>query len=111
MWIPSKLVSWFDATVNTANDLREELAATKAELAATQKDLVSTKVNLDWLRVQYNQVQLERAALMEKVYGIRTNVPQLQVSVPQATLPNLEDFSFEDMGDDKARELGFPTFN
>jgi hypothetical protein len=124
MWISFKHVSeLFTVSHDTVVALREENAALKAELAAVRSELLSSKVNLDWLRVNYNQVQAERTALMNTRGGIQVPVPQLQPT-PGAYLPTVasqtainrqipsfDDLTFEDMGDAAAERLGLPTYD
>lgn len=109
MWIPKSVIEWFNISQDTVTALREENAALRAEYTALSKELTSTKINLDWLRMQFNQLQLERTALLEKAYNIKVPTPEL------ATRPKLpdriEDFSYEDMGDDMAKKFGLPTYD
>jgi len=106
MWFPKQLLSFFEVSVS----LKEEVAALRAQNLTLERELQSSKLNLDWLKIQYNQVQLERTALMDKVYGIKLPTPQLSTATPQTRLPSIEEFDFNDMGDDKARELGLPIY-
>jgi len=109
MWVPKSVVSWFNISLDTVNTLREENAALKAENDSIGKELQSTKINLDWLRVQFNQLQLERTALLEKAYNIKVPTPEL---VARAKVPStFEDFSYEDMGDKMASLVGLPTYD
>lgn len=125
MFISFKNVSsLFAISQDTVVTLREENAALKAELAATKSELVSAKVNLDWLRIQYNQAQFERTALMNQRYGLNVPAPELAPAqaVGGAYLPNakaakpdklsslLEALNFEDIGDEAAAAAGLPVY-
>lgn len=61
--------------------------------------------------MQWNQLQAENKALMEKAYNIRVPVPELVRSMAKAQELGLDAFSLEDMGDDMARKLGFPVYD
>lgn len=123
MWISFRNVAdLFSVSKDTVVALREEVAALKAENAAAKSELLSTKINLDWLRVQYNQVQAERTALMNKTFGTAVPTPQLQSNpgsyFPTAAtqdavmsqVPSLNDLTFDDIGDELASRLGFPVY-
>jgi hypothetical protein len=114
MWMPRAVVTWLNISLDTVNDLKAENAALKAENSRLESELLSTKVNLDWLRVQYNQVQLERVAMLEKTYNIRVPAPALQASKPKppSGTPSIEEMSlFDDMGDAAAKLMGLPSFD
>ena len=124
MWISFKNVAeLFQVSKESVSALREENAALKSENAALKSELLSTKVNLDWLRVQYNQVQAERTALMNRNFGINVPTPQLVAPQTGSYFPTgtpsrtadlsrvFEELSFDDMGDEKAAELGLPVYN
>ena len=116
MWMPRTVVDWLNVSLESLNKLREENAVLRAENTVLRSDLISTKVNLDWLRVQYNQCQLERAELMSKVNGIRTPVPELGVARQRKSdlrQPSIEDFAnyFEDVGDEVAAKVGLPRYD
>ena len=77
MWFPSKALDILKIATESVQSLREENAALKVKLAAVESELVSTKINSDWLRVQVNQLQLERSGLIEKSYGIKLPAPEI----------------------------------
>lgn len=109
MWLSDKALDWFKISQTTFGDLRAEVAALKAERDALKSELISVKVNSDWFRVKVNQLEAERAQLLEKVYNIRVGAPEI---VRHADLSNvrLEDFNFDDIGDAKAKEIGYPIY-
>lgn len=112
MWISFKHVSdLFSVAKDSVDTLRQEVAALKAERDALAADLRDTKLNNDWLRVQFNTLQLERTALLDRVYGLKAPTPQL-IPAPQADpLRGIQDALFADLGDDTARSLGLPTYD
>jgi len=123
MWVPSKVIDWFttlqdaaDVNSETASaalqDLREELSAVRAERDALKLQMTVSQTNFDWLRMQVNTLQMERTALMEKAYGIKIPAPEL-VRTPIIEDPNMteKNFSFEDLGDNIAKALGYPTYD
>ena len=110
MWMPKSVVSWLNISLDSVNALRTENAALAAENKLLQTELTSTKVNLDWLRIQFNQLQMERAELLHKAHGIRVPVPELRRE-RSAAPPSLEEFSFEDIGDEVAAKIGLPRYD
>lgn len=110
MWVPEKVVQWLNVSLDTVNALKEKNSALEAERDALKNELSHLKINFDWLRVQVNQLQAERTSLMEKAYGIKVPAPQIARQEVRA-FPDQETFSFEDIGDELAKKLGFPTYN
>lgn len=109
MWISNKIFELFEMNKETIADLREELSAIKSERDSIKTELYTTKANFDWLRIRTNALEIERAQLLEKAYGIKVLVPEL-VRAPINPL-DINQSMFEDMGEDKARTLGLPTFD
>lgn len=107
MWVPKAVVDWFQISKDSVDALREELAATKAELASTRHHLEFTKSGFEWVRVRVNQLELERNGLMERAYNIKLPVPEI-VRTPKLDL-DAQNFSFEDLGNDIAKHLGYPA--
>jgi hypothetical protein len=108
MWVPSSVLSWFQISKDTVDALREANASLSAERDALVRELTSVKITCDWLRLQFNQLQLERTALIEKVYNIKLPAPEL-VKAPTITSPSA-DFNFDDMGDQLAKQFGYPSY-
>lgn len=113
MWFSKSQLDLLDISRETVSTLRAENIELRARAEAAEKELASAKLNADWLRIQYNQVQAERAELMAKSYGIRTPVPELtpytKAKSPLKS-PSLEEFSFDDIGDEVAAKIGLPTY-
>lgn len=110
MWLSSRVADWLQISVNTTADLREEVAALKAENRRLLEDNIRQAVVCDWLRSQVNALQFERSALLEKAYGIRVPAPELVKQSNIVPLPSIEDFSFEDIGDEAAKKIGLPIY-
>ena len=106
MWVSNAFKDWFIVSNDTINGLRTELAALKAELTATKTALITSNVMSDFLRMQVNTLQLERAALMEKAYNI--HIPAPEIARRTSSMPSIPDFSFEDIGDAEAKKHGLP---
>ena len=111
MWVPKEVADWFQISKDSVDALRTELATLKAERDVLKDQLRGAQINSDWLRMQVNSLQMERAALMEKTYNIRVPIPELArtSSVLQSPI-SIEDFSFSDIGDEAARRLGLPLY-
>lgn len=109
MWVPSAVVDWFHISKQAVDSLREELAGVRAERDSLKLQLASSQNHFDWLRVRVNALEVERAQLIEKAYGIKIPVPEI---VRPAKSPlELNTDIFNDMGDDAAKTLGLPTYN
>lgn len=111
MWVPREVAEWFQISKDSVDCLRQELSAIRSERDLLKSQLQTTQHTLDWLRMQWNQLQAENKALMEKAYNIRVPVPELVRSMAKAQELGLDAFSLEDMGDDMARKLGFPVYD
>lgn len=111
MFIPEKIVDWITSVkLDEAPKLREENAALRAERDAVKSHLSALQFQFDWVRLQINALQLERSALIEKVYGIKVPAPEL-VRTPTPSVADIVDkFSFDDMGDEVAKKLGYPVY-
>jgi chromosome segregation ATPase len=109
MWLPDKSFDLFRISKDTVDFMREELASLKAERDGLKTQLANTQANFEWLRVKVNSLEMERASLLEKVYGMKIPVPEIarQPVVPQGFNSDL----FEDVGEKMAKELGFPTYS
>jgi hypothetical protein len=110
MWLSSRLVEIFGISKESFDDLRQELATTKAERDSYKEELSRTTIMADWLRMQINQLQIERTQLLDKAYGIKTPIPEI-ARARHAIAPHLDEFSFEDVGDEMAKKLGLPTYH
>lgn len=110
MFVSNKLLGLFHIAKDHVDDMKTELAALRVERDAQTRELASTKVMNDWLRMKVNQLEIERAQLLAKAYGIHTQVPEI-VQRPNRQVSPLEAIDFDDMGDKKAQELGLPLYD
>jgi len=111
MWVPSKVLDWFQISKDSVDELRAEVASLKVERDLLKSQLTVVNTNFDWLRMKVNTLEMERVGLMEKAYNIKLPAPEiLRQSQPDPSF-NPKDFSLEDMGEDLARKLGFPVYD
>ena len=109
MWVPKALLELFSIGRETVDTLRTDLATTRATNQSLERELAAFKVNFDWIRIQVNTLQVERTILMEKAYGMKIPTPEL-IQLPTRTEKTEKSFSFEDVGEDLAKTLGFPSY-
>lgn len=111
MFINTRFLDLFKVAQSTVDSMREELSMLRVERDLLKTELITARISSDWMRAQINTLQMERATLMEKAYGVRVPVPQLvRTSVHNDNLPKIEDTSFEDMGDELAKQFGYPLY-
>lgn len=111
MWINKNIVGWFGVNVETVRVLQSDLAVARAERDTLKSQIVKAEILADWFRMQVNQLQLERTALMEKAYNIRIPTPEIsRLAPPQDPSTDPKNFSFEDVGDEMAKKLGLPVW-
>jgi len=111
MWVPKTILDYFGVNVELVRNLQVDLAVARSEAEAAKLQLAVTNNTLSWLQMKVNQLELEKAGLIEKVYNIKVPVPEI-LRTPLVT----QDFShilnnFEDIGDERARELGYTPHN
>ena len=122
MWVPSQVIEWFTklkesaelnsmVSVEALNQLQQELAAIRAERDALKLQIATTQNNFEWLRVRVNTLEVERAQLMQKAYGVQLPAPEIARTTPPASAFDGRNLSFDDVGDTMALELGFPTYD
>ena len=130
MWISSRVVDWFTGLQKAADvnaevakaaiqDLREELVATRTERDVLRQELTASKLSADWLRLRFNQLELENKMLMQKAYNIILPVPEIHRTQQAGPMGHANSFNpfenpealFNDMGDELARKLGMPTYD
>lgn len=91
MWLPKSVFDLF----TLGAEQRAELAACRTERDGLVRELAEAKANFRWMTMQVNQLQLERQALLEKVYNVRVAAPQV-LSQPN-TVPDFNESIFEDL--------------
>ena len=100
-----------EGLVNRVAMALRDSAMSAAEAGAVKEQNKVLQVQLDFMRHRVNQLELERAMLLQKVSGIAIPVPEI---VPQAKQLDVRELlqampSFEDIGDDEAAKLGIRT--
>lgn len=108
MWVPKEVADWFKISKDSVDSLREELSAVRAERDALKTNLATLQNSFDWIRMNWNQMQAENKALLERAYGVRVPVPELLQRQPNNQF-NLQDL-FNDMGDEEAGRHGLPIY-
>lgn len=113
MWIPKWIVQQWQAQQvehRTLSALLTENATVRGKNAELEKRALAAEITNDWLRARLNQVEAERAMLLSKQTGIPFGAPVITPagsdSVGDGTAGLLDDLSFEDVGDERARQLG-----
>lgn len=111
MWISKTVFDLFHVAKDEVTGLREEMAAVRAERDLLKTQLTGANANFNWLRLRVNALEVERAALVQRAYGIALPVPEV-VTAQSTPLPDvnhllgLSQSLFEDMGDPIAKEFG-----
>ncbi len=106
MWLSSKFVDLFSISKETVSSLREDLAAVRAERDTLKFQLQVSQNQFDWLRVQVNTLQAERAALIDRAYGIKVPSPEI-VRTAKPDISKLGDLTgFEHVDEETAERLG-----
>lgn len=82
------------------------LAKATAETQILREQKVKDDLQLDWLRHRVNALEKERQILLQRVAGIVVPVPELSVTPNVVSTPAYEIPSFDDMGDDAAKQAG-----
>ena len=104
MWISNKIFDFLSST-------REDLIKSNTERDTLRAELQKANILCDWLRLQVNTLQMERTQLIEKAFGIKVPVPVIEKASVSGEANSMEDFSFDDIGDELAKKLGLPTYN
>jgi predicted nuclease with TOPRIM domain len=114
MFIPKAVFDLFRISKESVETLREEIASVKAERDTLQRQTTHLQTSFDWLRLRVNALEVERAQLIERAYGIKPIVPEISRASSNDFKRTLEQMStalFTDMGDEEARKQGLPTFD
>lgn len=111
MWVPKEVADWFRISKDSVDALREELAATRADRDAIKEQLLFVKSNFEWLRLKVNQLEVEKAALLQKAIGIPIPAPEIVSRSINGQDFDPKNLSFDDIGEDMARKLGFPSYS
>jgi len=116
MWLSPKVFSILEVSKDAVDQLHLDLQLLQAEREALRVERDNLKVQLsisqnhfDWLRLRVNVLETERAQLVKLAFNIDSPVPEV---VRKPDIPDfLNSALFEDLGDQKAKELGLDTYN
>lgn len=108
MWVSVAVKEWFQVSRQAYEDLKVDNAALRAELSTTRLQTQRDQLNFDWLRIRCNELERENKALIQKAYGITLPAPQLE---RQSVAPTAPEFSFDDIGDVMAKQIGLDIFS
>lgn len=94
----------------TYQDLYHEWQKCKAESEAQTRAAIGLRESNNWLMLRVTSLEKERAVFVERMFGVKIAVPELSpipiVHDPFAENPLNETMSFEDVGDEAARQFG-----
>ena len=113
MWLSNKVFGLFRISQEAFDDLREEQAALRAERDTLKSEVISMRIQSDWLRMRVNALEVENKALLEKAYGVKlpapeiARAPQIDPIYDPKTMANM----FDDVGDEMAKKLGYPSYD
>ena len=100
MWIDRKIYQ------EHRDQLVQAQATASAEVAANR----ALKESLNWLMLRVTQLERERAVFIERMFGVKINVPEIApaaiVPDPFAEHPLNTMPSWDDMGDEEALRQG-----
>lgn len=112
MWIPKWIVQQWQAQIDPGSlrRLTQELHELRVKNIEIEKRALAAELTNDWLRVRLNQAEAERAMLLSRQTALPFTPPVIHPAgreTMESGIPSLMDeLSFEDVGDDKARQLG-----
>lgn len=88
MWISK-------ATASRLEDLRQDLGSVLGTSVRLEVENARLRADLDWFKHRLNQVEMERAMLMQDRIGVKINVPQFVPAMdnPADTLNEMPDLS------------------
>ena len=85
----------------------KELAEARAEARIQLEGNKVLQVNMDWLRVRINQLEHERAVLIENYMGVKVSPPRLSSPDDAKAFNDPAQFDpFADIGDKEAERMG-----
>jgi len=106
MWLSPKIFSILEVSKDSVDSLRVDLAALSAERDILKTQLVIANTNAEWFRMKINQLEVEKATLMQKAYNVQVPIPEIIRPLSHDILRDPKSFSFEDLGDEVAGKLG-----
>jgi hypothetical protein len=98
-------------SIEAIQQYREQLAVVTAERDTLKVQAAINQANMDWIRMRINTLELERTQLIEAAYHIKLPAPELLRVNP--SMPNFDanTFSFEDVGEKVAKDLGLISYD
>lgn len=105
MWLPKSLIELFQVSKDTVDALRTDLNTVRAERDILKVQLGISQNQFSWLSQRVNILEVERAQLLQKAYGIQAPIPEI-VRVPNAELDLHADL-FNHIDDEMAKQYGF----
>lgn len=105
MFVPKALLELFTISKETVEKLREDLTTTRTERDLLKSQLATVNANFSWLTLRVNALEVERAQLIDKAYGIKVPVPEIVRTSPSNI--DLNDFGhlFEHIDDEDEKKL------
>ena len=104
MWISTKIFELLSSN-------RDEVVKLRTERDALRDELSRANILSDFFRLQINSLQMERQQLLDKAYGIKVPAPLIEKVPVRGEEHSIEEFSFDDVGDEVAKKLGLPVYN
>lgn len=109
-WIPSSVVEWFHISKDNVAKLSEENGILRTERDVLKQQITVAQSNFDWLKSRVNALEIERAQLIKKAYGIDVPAPEIVKQHDPRQILQMTSALFEDVGEEAARELGLPSY-
>ena len=110
MWVSTKVLDFFKISQSSFEDIKAEVKELRGVNQVISNQLANANVTNDWLRFKVNQLEIEKAALMEKAYNIKLPVPEIARAPRVDPSYDPKNFSF-DIGDELARQIGLPVYD
>ncbi len=92
-----------------ALEFASDAAAANAKAALLYAQVLALQTTVDWMRVRVNQLEHERAVLVENYMGVKIQVPTIEPApeAPRSVESLLgQSLDFNDVGDRAAAALG-----
>lgn len=77
MWLSSKLEKLLNLNTQVTKNIWADLQVVRAERDLLKTQLAVAQSNFEWVRLRVNQLEYERAGLMEKAYDIKLPAPEI----------------------------------
>lgn len=87
MWLAPKLWTLFEVALKARFTADEELRTERALRQAAERELAAKQATIEWLSTWVNQLQHERAQIVDRVLGV--SLPPLEINIrpPDAPAP------------------------